>query len=80
MQAKFDVGDMIELVPEAFPDDWYEGIGLIMSLEDNQYTVLIFSLVKTSRRQLSTYVLGQTTLRLSIDKADESGYFKMYTT
>lgn len=77
MEPRFDVGDMIELVPENFPDDWYEGIGIILQIENGKYSVHIFSLVKTSRKRMTTYVLGEKRMQFPVIEADENGYFKL---
>ena len=77
MESRFDVGDMIELVPENFPDDWYEGIGIILQIENGKYSVHIFSLVKTSRKRMTTYVLGEKRMEFPVVEADENGYFKL---
>lgn len=77
VEPKFDVGDMIELIPSSFQDDWLEGTGLIIDIADNQYVIEMFNLSKTMRKNLSTIVFGQSRLQLPVDKADERGYFKL---
>lgn len=76
MLPRFEVGDIIELIPENFMDDWYEGKGMIVSTEDNIYTVHMFNLVKTSRKRLTRMELGEHRLEFIITEADEHGYFK----
>lgn len=76
-EPRFSVGDMIELVPQNFFHDWYQGTGLILSVDDNKYTVLVFELVKISRKRLTNMNLGQQRIEFPIQEADECGYFKL---
>ena len=76
-EHRFDVGDLIELVPENFFHDWYQGKGLILSVEDHKYKVLIFELIKISKKRLVEINMGQQTVDFPIKEADECGYFKL---
>jgi hypothetical protein len=77
LDSRFDVGDIIELIPENFPDDWYEGIGLILDIVDGNYYVHIYSLVKTSRKKLTVIMLGEQRMHFPVNEADENGYFRL---
>lgn len=77
IEPRFDVGDMIELVPQNFFHDWYSGTGIILSIENNNYHVLIFELVKTNRKRLVEFNMGQQYLDFPVQEADECGYFKL---
>jgi hypothetical protein len=75
-EPKYDVGDMVELDSSSFEDDMYEGTGLIVKIENSVYNILVFSLKKISRKNLSTVVLGQRTIKLPVEIADEKGYLR----
>ena len=77
VDPKYDVGEMVELVPDAFEDNLYEGKGLILSCEDGIYLLQMFEFRKISRKNFSVVDLGPQRIRLLIDKADEKGYFKI---
>ncbi len=79
VEPKFDVGDLIELIPSAFDGDWMEGKGLIVGIEDNNYIIEMFVLSKTMRKNLALIDFGPSRLNLPVDKADEKGYFKEIT-
>ena len=75
-QTRFKIGDMIQLVPENFFGDWYQGTGLIVDIENGDYVVMMFDLKKTSRKRLVEIELGHQTTRFKVVEADQYGYFK----
>lgn len=76
-EPRFNVGDMIELVSQNFFHDWYSGTGIILSIENKNYYVLIFELIKINRKRLVEYNMGQQYLDFPIQETDECGYFKL---
>lgn len=76
-EPRFNVGDMIELVPQNFFHDWYSGTGIILSIENRNYHVLIFELIKINRKRLVEYNMGQQYIDFPIQETDECGYFKL---
>lgn len=76
-EPRFNIGDLIELVPQNFFHDWYSGTGIILSIEDGNYFVLVFELIKTSPKRLVEYNMGKQYVNFSVREADEYGYFKL---
>lgn len=75
-EPKFIPGMLIKLKPENFPQDAYEGHGLILEATETHYQVLMYDLVKISRRNLSTTVIGQKRIFFSIEEADGLQFFE----
>lgn len=75
--SKFNIGDLVEFIPGnyLFPSNncffWLEGAGLILDLENNKYVIHVFSLKKTSTKNLAEFYIGETILRIPIDECDK---------
>ena len=81
-QPKWKEGDLVEFIPSNYilrgynASHWLEGAGIILAIEDGYYLLQTYNLVKTSTKNLSTYDIGSTRIRLPIQEVDENNFFK----
>ena len=80
--SKFNIGDLVEFIPGNYlfrgynSSYWLEGACIIMDIEDDHYIVRVFNLVRTSTKNLATYDIGETTLKLPIKDCDNQNCFR----
>jgi len=81
-EAKWKAGDLIEFIPGNHLHHgyntryWIEGAGIILAVEDEQYTIHVFNLIKTSAKNLSTYDIGSTMIKLPAKECDLNNCFR----
>ncbi len=82
MESKWKPGDLVEFIPGNYLFEgyntrhWLEGAGIILAIEDGKYVIHTYNLVKTSAKNLSTYEIGTTTLKLPIIECDKNDCFR----
>ena len=80
--SKFNIGDMVEFIPGNYlfhgynSRYWLEGAGIIIGIEDGHYIMRVYNLRRTSVKNLATYDIGETNVRLPIKDCDEQNCFR----
>lgn len=79
---KWNVGDIVEFIPGNYLHEgyntrhWLEGAGIILAIEDGNYVIQTYNLVKTSAKNLSTYDIGSTIIKLPAKECDKADCFR----
>lgn len=82
-QPQWNIGDIVEFVPGNYlhvgynTKFWLEGVGIIFGIDNGQYIIQAYNLVKTSAKNLSTYDIGSKIIRLPIEETDKAQCFKL---
>ena len=80
--SKFNTGDLVEFIPgnylfEGYNSSyWLEGAGIIFDTDGGYYLVKVFNLRRTSTKNLATYDIGETMMKLPIKDCDEQNCFR----
>lgn len=82
IEPRWKVGDIVEFIPGNYLHEgyntrfWLEGVGIIFGIEDGQYIIQAYHLVKTSAKNLATYDIGSQIIRLPIVETDKAECFR----
>lgn len=83
IEPKWKIGDVVEFVPGNYLHEgyntrfWLEGVGIIFGVDDKEYLIQTYNLVKTSAKNLSTYDIGSQLIRLPILETDRAECFRL---
>jgi hypothetical protein len=81
-ETKWKEGELIEFIPGNHLHEgyntrfWMEGAGIILAIEDDCYVIQVYNLVKTSAKNLSTYDIGSTMVKLPAKDCDLNNCFR----
>ena len=74
---KYNIGDIVELIPGNCPNGWFEGTGVILGENDNKYQILFSEFSKTDNKKLYTTYYGSIFYQFDIEMANENEIFKI---
>lgn len=82
MKYKWSAGDLVEFIPGNYlfkgynTSFWLEGAGIIYGIEDDHYVIRVYNLRRTSTKNLATYDIGETMMKLPAKDCDMQECFR----
>ena len=74
---KYDVGDIVEFIPQNCPYDIFEGTGIILDSSNGKYFIKFYTLTKYNSKRLYSVELEPQSIEIDIDFANNNELFKI---